>query len=261
MNQASETNPLRSNAVLALLLWAGYVAFVMGLWWLFGIDYDVIGQPGNVMLPLVIPIGGGGLLLALAITRLGWWPPIMKETRPGHPRWMFWPLFVMFVFYAAQRLFGVQWSIEALVPLTSLIVGLACVGFSEELLHRGVLVHGLRSRLPEIAVWFVSSALFGLLHVPNAFFADGGFDSSLPQAGFAFLTGSALYAVRRLSGSLLICMLLHFLWDFAALSLAIAGGGFSMLLNAIGLFGLYGVAVIALSCVLWNDRSSKKSAN
>jgi membrane protease YdiL (CAAX protease family) len=151
MNQASETNPLRSNAVLALLLWAGYVAFVMGLWWLFGIDYAVIGQPGNVLLPLVIPIGGGGLLLALAVTRLGWWPSVMKETRPGQPRWMFWPLLGMFVFYVGQRLIGVHWSIEVLVPLISLIIGLACVGFSEELLHRGILVHGLRSGLPEIA--------------------------------------------------------------------------------------------------------------
>jgi membrane protease YdiL (CAAX protease family) len=242
-----------SRLLAGLALWAAYTLFVMALWAVFGIDYDMIGLPGNVVLPLILPIGGGGLLLAFAVTRLGWWEAVLREDRPGAPHWLFWPLFGFFLLYCGQRLWWMNWTVEAALPLMALAVGLACVGFSEELLHRGILVHALRARLSELWVWFGSSALFGLLHVPNAFFTSEGLGAALPQAGFAFLTGSALYLVRRLGQRLWPCMALHFLWDFCAIGPAIAGGSMSMFLNMVGLFGLYAVSIIALGVVLAHD--------
>ena len=37
------------------------------------------------------------------------------------------------------------------------------------------------------------------------------------QIGMAFLAGSALYVTRMTTGTLLVCMLLHALWDFGTL--------------------------------------------
>ena len=78
---------------------------------------------------------------------------------------------------------------------------------------RGQLIVALRSRFGELGVWFFSSLLFGLLHLPNTLFGTGVF--GLLQVPLSFLAGTVFYLLRRASGTLIFAMALHALWDFS----------------------------------------------
>jgi membrane protease YdiL (CAAX protease family) len=109
-------------------------------------------------------------------------------------------------------------------------VVLTLVGFTEELTTRGLLLTALRSKLGEGWVWFVSTALFALMHLMNA---ASGQDllPTLQQVAFAFLGGTIFYIVRRTTGTLIWAMVLHGLWDFSTFAVghgtpgALAGVG------------------------------------
>jgi uncharacterized protein len=95
-----------------------------------------------------------------------------------------------------------------------LIAGGALVGFNEEVLTRGILVVGWRGSTPNEAwVWFWPTLLFGLLHLPNAFFGLGLVDAAI-QVVFTFLFGTGQYIIRRLGGTLLIPVAFHGAWNF-----------------------------------------------
>ena len=82
------------------------------------------------------------------------------------------------------------------------------VGFSEELTSRGLVLTSFRSQLSEGWTWFLSSALFGLMHLVNVLLG-APLLNSLAQAGLAFASGTAFYIVRRVTGSLIWAMILH----------------------------------------------------
>ncbi|MGO8609482.1 lysostaphin resistance A-like protein, partial [Rhizobium johnstonii] len=77
---------------------------------------------------------------------------------------------------------------------------------------RGLVLTAFRSRLSEGWVWFLTSALFGLMHLGNALLG-APLAGSLAQAALAFASGTAFYILRRVTGSLIWAMLLHGLWD------------------------------------------------
>ena len=63
-------------------------------------------------------------------------------------------------------------------------------------------------------VWVFSGVIFGLLHVPNAFFGQSAKDTAV-QMVFAFAVGLTYYVTRRISGTLIVTMVLHALWDYS----------------------------------------------
>jgi membrane protease YdiL (CAAX protease family) len=94
-----------------------------------------------------------------------------------------------------------------------LLVGTIAVGIAEETLTRGLVLTAMRGGMGEIGAWFWSSLLFGLLHGANIVLGqDVG--PTLQQIVFAFVFGSVLYAARRSTGTLLVPIVLHALWDF-----------------------------------------------
>jgi membrane protease YdiL (CAAX protease family) len=116
-------------------------------------------------------------------------------------------------------------------------VVLILVGFTEELTTRGLLHTSLRSTLSEGWVWFLTSALFALMHLINA--ASGqALPATLQQVAFAFLGGTIFYIVRRTTGTLIWAMVLHGLWDFSTFAVlhgtpgAFAGFGSIVYLGA-----------------------------
>ena len=121
-----------------------------------------------------------------------------------------------------------------MLPL--LAVGVLLVGFSEEMVTRGLMIVGLRGGLKEPMVWLVSSLLFGLLHAINIVFGQA-VDATLQQIVFAFLLGTAFYVTRRVTGTLLVCMVLHALWDFGTIGNDATDGtnyaGFFLVLTAV----------------------------
>lgn len=221
-------------------------------------DYPTLGQTvESVVRSLVIPEGIAAVVLCLIVTALGWWRIATVDPTRTRLRWtMIAPLFILAV--CAVRLPLVDWSALPVRYFLLLAVGVLFVGLFEELLTRGVLLVGLRRRLPEFGVWIASCVLFGLLHLLNAL-AGASIGATLVQVVFAASFGSTLYVARRLTGSLLLPVLLHAFWDFGSIALSASTDVRDpSKLVLVGVVGLFSFAVLALGVVAggvvaWRD--------
>lgn len=235
---------IRPTVGLGIGIWAAYTVLVFLVDWITGVPYTELGTSGrNLFLGAGVSLIVGAILLAVTASLLGWWKPALFERRHG-PRWL---LVVPALMVAALgvNLANTDWgSYDGAFFAASLV--LLLVGFTEELTARGLLVVGLRSRLQEVWVWFLSSALFAAMHLINI--AGGqGVGTTLTQVGMAFLGGTVFYILRRSSGTLLWAMVLHGLWDFSTFAV---GHGTAGPLAALGgtlnlLAGLAGLVVVA----------------
>lgn len=198
----------------ALLVFVVYLLVFYGIWIATGIEYDNIGDSADTLLKwYVAPLAGGAVVLIVATTWLGWWRPALFEKEKAGPRWLLVGPALM-ALLAVVTLVTKDTSDTTAAMLGLLIVGSIGVGFCEELMTRGILVVGFRGRYVEAKVWFLSSLLFGLLHLPNWAFGAG--PGAVGQVLFAFMAGTMLYILRRVSGTLIWAMLLHGFWDFAS---------------------------------------------
>lgn len=224
-------------------VWFGVVAFLAYLavfytiWVVNGIDYARIGESEETLLRwYVAPLSGGLIVILVLVSVLGWWRPSLHEER-RLPR-LAWVPAVMaavailnLVFADHSRVTPAMWVL--------LVVGSVLVGFNEEVITRGQLLVALRSRFGETGVWFFSTLLFSLLHLPNAFFGIGAL--ALFQVVIQFGLGSVFYLARRFSGSLVPAMVLHGLWDFSIFSSTVPYAGL------VGPFlGIAGVIVVVV---------------
>ena len=228
---------------IAVGVFVGYLAVNLALTLIGGVDYDEIGDStANIRDAIIIPIGAGAAFLAAMTTWLGWWRPALFEAERAGSRWM---LAVPAVALLAA-LIGIatfDWDSPRTDVLPLLAVGVLLVGFSEELLTRGLLIVGLRPALKEPTVWFVTSLLFGLMHGLNII-SGQAVGTTLQQIVFAFVLGTAFYVTRRVTGTLLVCMVLHAVWDFGSIGNEATDGtnlsGLFVILTAIlGLFAVW----------------------
>jgi membrane protease YdiL (CAAX protease family) len=122
------------------------------------------------------------------------------------------------------------------------------VGWSEEVMFRGVWLRGL---FRSYGIWVAilgSSVLFGAMHVLNVFLTDD-LHGAVLQAGAAFLSGVFLAAVRLRTGSLWTGIVLHGLWD-AGTFLVAAGATTPAAAAAPTALGDYGSIVMSLPLFL-----------
>jgi membrane protease YdiL (CAAX protease family) len=112
------------------------------------------------------------------------------------------------------------WSSAGAAYVGWAVVGTALVGFSEELLTRGILVDLVQAdgRGP-LAVALITSILFGLLHGANVVNGQDARTTVLQVVSTA-ITGLALFACLAVSGTLWLPVVVHFLFD---LSLVVQG--------------------------------------
>lgn len=221
-------------------------------------DYPTLGQTvESVVRSLVVPEGIAAVALCLVVTGLGWWRIATVDPTRTRLRWtMLAPLLIAVV--CIVRLPLVDWSALPGHYFLLLSVGVLFVGVFEELMTRGVLLVGLRRRLPEFGVWIASCTLFGLLHLLNAL-AGASIGATLIQVVFAASFGSTLYVARRLTGNLLLPVLLHAFWDFGSIALSATSDlEDPSKLVLVGLVGLFSFAVLALGVVAggviaWRD--------
>jgi hypothetical protein len=94
-----------------------------------------------------------------------------------------------------------------------LAIGTALVGFSEEITYRGLALVGFRGGYSEVKVWLFTSILFGLLHGVNVVLGQGA-GPTIRQVIFAFALGRRFYLIRRITGTIIIPMVIHAIWDF-----------------------------------------------
>lgn len=191
----------------------GYMVIVAVVWSFVGLDYDEVGSTTtSVVEGIVAPVAVGAVFLAAVTSYLGWWGPALRETL-GAPRWLWAVPVLMFLPGLGFVLGGAGDADRSSGFLLALGVGCLLVGFSEEILTRGTGLVGLRGGFGEALSWFFSCVLFGLIHALNAVYGQS-VGATVQQIGFAFLAGSVLYVTRRVSGTLVVCMLLHAWIDF-----------------------------------------------
>ncbi len=191
----------------------GYALYIVAAQLYIGVSYEELSySTRNILLAVAAPVAVGCVLLAVLTTVLGWWPQVWRDDRPLRPWLALLPAgmavaAVANIDYPALR--GLGWAYIGAAALATLLVG-----FSEELLTRGLIVVGVRHLASERWAWFWSSFIFGILHILTAL-AGRALPLSLGQAVAAFFIGTVLYLARRAAGTLLAPILLHAVWDFA----------------------------------------------
>jgi membrane protease YdiL (CAAX protease family) len=239
---------IKPSAAIAVGLFVVYCVIVSGVWAIVGFDYDTVADSvQNVREGIVVPIGLGAAYLAIAATVLGWWRPSLFERVRVGSGWMYLAPVAM-VGVVVLNLATAEWDDVSGEFLLWLAIGTAFVGFSEEMLTRGLAIVGFRGSMPERWVWLASCAMFAVLHSLNAFFGQG-VGGTLQQMVFAFAAGIAFYVTRRITGTILVTMVIHMLWDFSTITVdhsgkdASPGGTFLILIAVV-------VGIIALVKIL-----------
>lgn len=207
---------VKPSALTGILAIVGYLVVVFSVWAITGLKYDEVGDTvENVQKGVTLAIGLGATYLVIVTTAFGWWKPAIHEPRKVGGGWM-WAIPALLLVGAVVNLASTKWDRIDDVGAYAFWLGLGCafVGFSEEMLTRGIAIVGARGSMHEKWVWVFSGVIFSLLHMPNAFFGQGVKDTAF-QMVFAFAVGLTYYVTRRIAGTLLVTMVLHAMWDFA----------------------------------------------
>ncbi|HET7901147.1 MAG TPA: CPBP family glutamic-type intramembrane protease, partial [Candidatus Nanopelagicales bacterium] len=94
---------------------------------------------------------------------------------------------------------------------------------SSEVATADVLVVGARQAgWSALGVFLLSTLLFSALHALNALFGVP-WRGTLVQLALTFVAGAAFYVMRLSTGTLLVGILLHAVWDFTTLGAAATG--------------------------------------
>lgn len=244
---------VQPRAWIAVVVIVLYAAIMGAVWAITGSDYETVGSTAdNALKGIVLAVALASLFIAVTASYLGWWRPSLREAPVG-PRWLL-VLPVLIVLTALGTLLSKGFDGVGTTHLLTLALGTLLVGFGEEMTTRGVGVVALRGSVGEVGVWFLSSLLFGLLHALNVLFGQS-VTSTVQQIAFAFVMGTALYVVRRVTGALVVCMLVHAFWDLSTF-VAEASTGETTAFSALALlqYVVILVAVIGLVLVLRKSR-------
>jgi membrane protease YdiL (CAAX protease family) len=211
------------NVIGLILLWLGYTVVSIGLWRLVptlagwdAVPYTELSSTTESLLQnVMIAEAITASLVFLLVVVLGWGKAVLKDTRPV-ARW----LVAVPIIVAITALATADWSNLADMGGSHILVlalTTVFIGISEETMFRGVFVVGMR-RLgrSEMNIWFWSSLAFALIHAGNAFVGAGV--NVVAQTVLAFFGGTVFYIARRATGTLLVPIALHALYDFSVFS-------------------------------------------
>jgi membrane protease YdiL (CAAX protease family) len=178
------------------------------------------------------------VLIVVVITVLRWWPVVLHETLRA--RGWVWivvlvPLGMSLGFTDWSNLAAAGWALSLMVLLLSLIIG-----FSEELLFRGVVLTAMRDRYGrEWLAALITTVLFAVSHAP----------AGVPNVISTLVTGFLFYWMRRVSGGIVVPAMVHGIYDFAVFSSYTGPDPASTDSLSLALF-LVGAALCALLLVL-----------
>ena len=179
-----------------------------------GVSGESMESAGNMLRTMTIPIAISMVFAAGVATWLGWWPQIVHEKL----RVQKWLWFVPITLLASGvlmvdwgNLFGQKAALVAVLVLT-----VSLVGFTEELVFRGIGLKSFRDAgLTEAKVALYTSVIFGAAHLSNAVAAG---TSAIFQAIVVAFSGYFFYLTRRVGGIIWLPMIAHATWDFGVLS-------------------------------------------
>ena len=204
------------KAALAVVVYlALYRLAGAGLGAAFGdlVDTDnIFANPASVFFGIGSPIVVGAALLLCFVASIGWLRSIFSG-QPVSGRWWMWIAVVLVSLPIVLRFAGIDYAgYGAGVVATSLFVGLF-IGFTEELLYRGIVVQILRDGgHREWTVAVLSSLFFALSHLLNLL-SGQPLVVVLVTVVFTFGFGMMMYLVMRVTGNIVWAMVVHALTD------------------------------------------------
>lgn len=223
---------------------AGIAFAVLAGWLAATVMIGAVTRPGEAPITDAVTRGIGwnfvaasGFLIVVTLLLHGRTRPVSGDPglglgapRPGTWRLLWLPAAYVAVMAIGALAVGLPpWPVVGFVVLNT-----ALVGFSEELMFRGVIWWGLR---PALGFWpavWAAAAVFGGVHILNAL-STGAPGAAALQACVAFLNGVHFVAIRVRCRSIWPGVLVHAAWNCAALLLVIAamsgagaGGGGGM---------------------------------
>ena len=223
-----------------------YLALYMGSGWVigqFGSGYgndDLLSSVGAVFFQLTASLVVGSIILTVFVSVMGWGSEIYGRQPVYRSAWM-WIAPVLVAVPIVLRVLDIDWGGPALSVVLLVMASGLLIGYSEELLYRGVAVKMLRAGgHREIGVAALSSLLFGLSHSANIL---QGQELKVvgPTVVYTFAFGVLMYLSMRAIGFIVGAMILHALTDPTGF-LASGGidklpgaGGSSSLADAVGL--------------------------
>lgn len=192
-------------AYLAIYLFAGRVIGP-----LFGkVDGNaLLSSPFDLLVGVVWPLLAGAVVLVAFVASLRWFPVLFAK-QPVTGRWWMWIFVAFAIIPVVLRLVGIDYGLYGAGVLASAVLMGVGVGFTEELVFRGIVVKLLRDAgHKELTVAVGSSLLFALSHSVNALSGQ-----KLVAVAFTvlytFCFGILMYLAMRVTGSLLFAMVLH----------------------------------------------------
>lgn len=192
-------------------------------------------------------LAAASLFLLAVVLLFRWWAELglAQGPQPGTLR-VIWPWLLFLALFAAN-------VASAGLPPPSvtlfILVNTALVGWSEEVMFRGIVLRGLYRSFGIWAAILGSSLAFGAIHVLNVFLT-GDLRGAVIQAVAAFLSGVFLAAVRLRTGSLWTGIVLHALWDAGTFLVAAGAAATAAAAAAPSAMGDFGSVVLSLPLFL-----------
>jgi membrane protease YdiL (CAAX protease family) len=211
-----------------------------------GIQVAGIGPDGIDLIDLVKhgispSLGAAALFLLVVVIGFSWWREagLAQGPQRGTLR-VIWPWLLFLALFGASALNA---GLPPLDVTLFIFANTALVGWSEEVMFRGIWLRGLFRSLGIWTAILGSSLIFGAIHVLNVFLT-GDFKGAIIQAIAAFMSGIFLAAVRLRTGSLWTGIVLHGLWD--AGTFLVAAGAAATASAAPTALGDYGSIVMSI---------------
>ncbi|MEV4736199.1 MULTISPECIES: CPBP family intramembrane glutamic endopeptidase [unclassified Microbacterium] len=237
-----------------LLVVVGYLVIVQGLTLLLA-DPDSTGgsieSVDALLRGVIVPVALGAAFVVAIVAWVGGWTQIFVSARRLRRWTLVIPVLLLLGIIAVTNYGGLMQAglLHALVLLTAVLL----VGFAEELLFRGLGVAAFQSTgRSEFAVAGWTSLIFGIAHGSNGFIT-GDFGAALLQVVLTTLTGAVFYLVLRTTGSLVVGMAAHGLWDFGILSTQIDLSNTYDIVN----FAPVLIIVLLLIVLTWRKRLAR----
>lgn len=164
--------------------------------------------PGAIFVGILLPILVGCLLLVAFGWSMGWLKELFSRQPLRGSGWMWIAIAVVLVFNIL-RMATVDYNAAGLETVAAWMLAGLFIGFAEETLTRGYVIKLLRqARYREITVAAISGAVFAGLHASNLLSGQTLIVTAF-QLLYTFAFGICMYLAYRLTGRLIVPILLH----------------------------------------------------
>ena len=146
-----------------------------------------------------------------AITYLKWWHQVRWKGLNNLRNLRF--LWLPVLFHLIHILLVLFAGLPSTRVLMFVLINTSMVGICEELLFRGILFHGASSSFGIWRAVWITTIIFGAVHVLSGF-VSGDFNASILQAFYAFMFGLYMVALRIRLDTIIPGITIHWLWDY-----------------------------------------------